>query len=276
MQLFEIAGTPVTIITLLTFILIVVLTFWGSRLVQRAIERGLALRGVKDRGTVGATQRLTHYLILMVGLGVGLQTVGINLSALFAAGAFFAVAIGFALQGFVQNFVSGLTLLVERSVKAGDILSVDGQLLTVVEMRMRTTIARTLEDEDIIIPNSFLVQSSVKNYTLTDSLYRVTVDVGLAYESDLDLVATTLKSAALAVPWRVQAREPIVLLSGFGASSVDYTVAVWVSDPWSQPRYRSDLRKAIWDALKEAKLVIAFPQLDVHFDPSITRLPPAA
>ena len=118
-QLFTIAETPVNLLTLITFVLIVVFTVVFSRLLQRALVRVLHRRGIQDEGSVGVMTRITHYLVMATGLGIGLHTLGINFTTLFAAGAVFAIAIGFAMQNIAQNFMSGLILLSERSHQAG-------------------------------------------------------------------------------------------------------------------------------------------------------------
>lgn len=258
-----------TIASVLTFLLIVVFTLWVSRLCQRAMTKFFELRGVTDEGAIGVANRLVHYLVLLVGLGVGLDTLGFNLAALFAAGAVFAVAIGFALQNIAQNFVSGVLLLVERTIKPGDVLELDGTRVKVVKMGIRTTIVRTKDEEDLIVPNSNLVSSVVKNYTLRDPLYRVRVDVGVAYSSDMKQVMATLLKAAQSLAWRSMQKKPEVHMVAFGSSSVDFQVSIWIDDPWAFQKRYSDLHQAIWWALADAGITIAFPQLDLHLDPKI-------
>jgi small-conductance mechanosensitive channel len=265
-RLFEIAGTPITLATLLTLLLIVVATFWFSKVAQKGLARALKLRGIAEGGTIHATTRLLHYVIIAAGLGVALQTIGINLGALFAAGAMLAIGIGFAMQNIAQNFVSGVILLAERTIKPGDVLQIEGQFVRVSQMGIRATIAKTLDDEEIIIPNSSIVQATVKNYTLRDSFYRLRTVVGVTYSSDMRKVRETLERVAFDLSWRSAEKEPVVLLTEFGSSSVNFDVSVWIDDPWRMMRRRSALNEAIWWALKEADVTIAFPQVDVHLD----------
>ena len=135
-------------------------------------------RGVTDFGTIKTISRLAHYIILALGIGVGLQTIGVQLSALFAAGAVVAVGIGFALQNITENFVSGIILLVERSIKPGDVLLLDGEIVQVRDMSIRATIVRTLFEEHVIVPNASLVGANVKNYTYENTLLRIPAPVG--------------------------------------------------------------------------------------------------
>lgn len=281
-HLFTLAGTPVTVATVLTFCVIVVVTIWLSHILQRGVEKFFRLRGVTDDGTIGVARRLLHYAVLLVGLGIGLQTIGVNLGALFAAGAVFAVAIGFAMQNVAQNFVSGVILLVERTIKPGDVLEVEGRRVKVSRMGIRATIVRTKDDEDLIVPNSLLVSASVKNYTLRDPFYRLRTTVGVTYDSDMRLVQETLFEAARGLPWRAVEREPEIFMSAFADSSVNFEISVWTTDPWQFQKRVSAINQAIWWALKEKGIVIAFPQLDLHLDrPALEVLgqrepPPAA
>jgi len=264
--LFTLAGTPITAATLVVFAIIIGVTFLASRIIQKALARALRLRKVKDEGTIEVARRLLHYLVVAVGLGIGLQTIGINLSALFAAGAVFAIGLGFAMQNIMQNFVSGVILLTERTIKPGDVLQVDQRFVRVQNMGIRATIARTLDEEEVIIPNSAIVQANVTNYTLQDSMYRLRCTVGVVYSSNMKVVREVLETTARAIDWRIPDREPVILLTEFGSSSVDWEVSVWIDDPWQVRRAKSALNEAIWWALKEAGITIAFPQLDVHFD----------
>ena len=268
-RIVEIGGTTVTGASVVTFLIILLVSLWISRAVQRLATRLMTRGGLSEEKTLATTRRLLHYAVLIVGFGVALQSVGISLATVFAAGAVAAVAIGFALQNILQNFVSGLILLGERSIRETDILEVEGTVVRIVRMGARATVARTREDEELIIPNSTLVQSTVKNLTLTDPVYRVRSRVGVSYSSDMKRVEEVLTEVARGMEGRDEARDPVVYLVDFGDSSVVWETSIWLADPWRGPLIRSELNKAIWNGLKEAGITIAFPQLDVHFDPGI-------
>ena len=267
--LFKLGSTQVTVATLLAFALILLLTFLASRLLRKALSKALAVGGAVDEGTVGAASRLLHYSTLVAGSGLAVHTLGIDLTAFFAAGALFAVAIGFAMQNLTANFVSGIILLIERAIKPGDILDFNGEIVRVQDMGIRATVAKTLNDEDLVIPNSQLVQSTVRNLTFRDVLSRLRVAVEVEYRSDMVQVREVLERTARNQEWRSPLRDPVVLLTDFGTSSVDFEVSVWVADPWKSRQSRSHLREAIWWALKDAGITIAFPQVDLHLDPPV-------
>jgi potassium efflux system protein len=266
-RLFEVGGTVITGASVATFFVVILASFWISRVIQK-IAVGLMHRsGLAHEGTVATTRRLLHYAVMIVGVAVALQSIGISLATVFAAGAVAAVAIGFALQNILQNFVSGLILLGERSIKETDVLEVEGSTVRVIRMGARATVARTREEEELIIPNSTLVQSTVKNLTLTDQVYRVRTRVGVSYSSDMHKVEEVLTATAARLENREPSRDPVVFMIEFGDSSVVWETSVWAADPWRAPLTRSDLNKAVWWALKDAGITIAFPQVDVHFDP---------
>jgi small-conductance mechanosensitive channel len=264
-RLFVIGETPVTVSSVVTFFAIIIIAVWLSRVVQRLVGRGMERGGLSVRSTVALVQRAIHYLLLLVGVAVALQVIGISLTTVFAAGAVVAVGVGFALQNILQNFVSGIILLAERSIKETDVLEVENRTIQVERVGVRATVARTRDNERIIIPNSILVQSIVANYTLEDSFYRVRTSVGVSYGSDMHKVRDVFEKTAARVDDRVAAREPVILLTEFGDSSVVWELSIWTSDPWRAPRLRSALNEAVWWALKDAGVTIAYPQLDVHF-----------
>jgi small-conductance mechanosensitive channel len=268
--LFTLSGTEVTPLSVIIFFLVITFAAALSFVLQRALKRALAHRFENQKGTLAAILRLIHYTVVIIGFGIGLQTVGINISALFAAGAVFAIAIGFAMQNIVQNFVSGIILLVERTIKPGDILEIEGNVVKVIDMGIRTTIVRTWRDEELIMPNSIFSQSTVKNFTLRDNEFRLGITVGVAYESDMKKVIEVLEKTAHDIPWRLPQPEPRVLLQDFGDSAVIFGVYLNIDDPWKQRVYMSELRKAVWFAFKETGITIAFHQVDIHFDPPVT------
>jgi potassium-dependent mechanosensitive channel len=270
-ELFKVGATTVTTGSLVIVLMVMLLSYLLSRLFRRAIRRFFEKKELKRQADSEILQRITQYLIMLAGIVAALQVVGIDLSTLFAAGAIFAVGLGFAMQNIAQNFVSGIILLVERSIKQGDILEIEGDVVKVVKMGIRSTVVRTRNEEEIIVPNSILVQGMVKNYTLSDSSFLLSATVGVVYGSDMKKVREVLEATAKSIPWRDPEQEPRVLMTEFADSAVNFKVFVWSHQPWIARRLASDLNEAIWWALKEAGIVIAFPQLDVHLDPQIER-----
>lgn len=244
------------------------ITVLAARFIERRTRAALSRNDPDREGSAGATARLAYYLLLMIGFTTAINSLGITLSALFAAGAIFAVGLGFGLQNVVQNFVSGIILLGERVIKPGDVLELEGEMVKVEKMGLRSTVARTLDEDQYIVPNQELAQNKVLNFTLSDRYFRLRVPVGVAYRSDLPTVFEVLKKAGAASSM-IKHKPAKVLLTGFGASSIDFEVSVWVEDPWKKKQYASDLALQVWKHLKEAEIEIAFPQLDVHLDEAV-------
>jgi small-conductance mechanosensitive channel len=265
-ELFKVGTTVVTVITLATAVIIVLVSYMISRGVRAALHRFFLRGGLAPSGEVGAIERLAHYFIVVMGIMIALRTTGIKLDALFTAGAVFAVGFGFAMQNIMQNFVSGVILLFERTIKPGDVIEVGGQIVKVQQMSIRTTIVRTLDEEDVIVPNSSLVQTNVKNFTLEDNIYRVRVTVGVSYSADVPQVKALLLECARSMDYSLKGYEPRVLLVNFGGSALEFEASVWMRDPWNHRIAGSKLRESIWAALKEQQIAIAFPQMDVHLD----------
>jgi potassium efflux system protein len=264
-ELFRIGDRPVSLLTLASMLITFLAMLGVSWLLRAGVRRALRRGSIEAAGgDLGVADRLIHYGFIVLGLALALHLAGIRLDTVFAAGAVFAVGFGFAMQNIAQNFVSGIILLIERTIKPGDVLEIGTQIVKVMKMSIRATIVRTLDDEDIIVPNSTLVQSNVKNYTLEDNLYRVKVQVGVSYESDLKVVRDVLEKTTLELPWRDKAYPPRVLLLNFGPSAVEYETSAWMHDPFNYRIAGSELREAIWVAFKRAGITLALPQLDVH------------
>jgi small-conductance mechanosensitive channel len=278
-HLFTVSGTRITIGTIVAVLLILLAAVWGSRLVRGAIGRAFKMRGVTDAGTTLMVQRLVHYSIMVVAIMSAFETIGVDLDAVLAAGAVFAVGFGLAMQSIAQNFVSGVILLVERSIRPGDVLEVDGQMVQVEELTVRNTVVCTLDGDQLIVPNAILAQGTVRNFTKRDSTYRLRVPVGVAYASDVPEVFAALEEAGRGMAWRKAGVEPEVLFTDYGDSALIFELSVWTETPWQALRQRSAMRTAVWRALQGADITIAFPQLDVHLDmanvePGV-RMPPS-
>jgi small-conductance mechanosensitive channel len=263
-KLFELGGRAVTPATLFIAGFILIAAFGVSRVLRFVMHRALVRRGVAEGRRLRSIERLIGYVLMVVATIVALETAGIDLRAVIAATAVFAVGIGLALQGIAVNFVSGIILLVEQSIKIDDIIEIDGQFCRVMNLGIRATRVRTLFEEDILVPNNALVQQPIKNLTLHDSLIRVAVLVGVAYESDIDLVRATLEEVAKRHEGGDAAYPPLILLNDFADSALVYEVSIWMHDPWGHRRHRSALREEILRAFRVKNIVIAFPQMDVH------------
>ncbi|MCF8060583.1 MAG: mechanosensitive ion channel [Bacteriovoracaceae bacterium] len=262
--LFEVSGHKISILSLLSAVAIFYTTTLISKMAERGVRRLLAERKDIDSGMKDSILRFTRYTILVVGGFVTLDTVGIKMSSLAAVGAVLMVGIGFGLQNITQNFISGLIILLERPIKVGDLVEVKGVSGKVMEIGARSTLINTRDDVSIIVPNSQFISEQVINETLSGDKIRYRVEVGVAYGTDPRLVERILDEIAQKHSRVLKSPPPKVFFKGFGGSSLDFSLTVWVSDIWSYESILSDIRFMICDAFKEEKVEIPFMQVDLH------------
>ena len=244
---------------------------WVSRMLKRFIDRRLGQDSHNDEATIRTYKSLARFIVMVPGILIAVHVLGINLSSLFTTSGLFAVALAFAMKNISENYVSGMMLRLERTIKPGDVLESEGAIVKVKSIGFRATIARTKDERDLVIPNSQLVQNRVANYTYRDSVCRVETRIGVAYSSDLKKVREVLERVCDQLDWTSSQHKPAVVLSDFGDHAVSFKIRVWIENPWDAGKRRALLNENIWWVLKEAGIVIAYPQLDVHFDEEFTK-----
>jgi small-conductance mechanosensitive channel len=249
--LFSIGATEVTGALLMTAAIIVIVSVVLSIVLRRWVVRVFEKRGSTNDDTVRSYGKVTQLFVIAIGAGIALHTIGVNMTSIFAAGGIFALGMGFAVKNIAENIISGVMLRVEHAISHGDVIEIKGDMVKVTHMGTRSTTARTLNDQDMLIPNSTLIQSIVTNYTLRDPQYRLTTQIEVPPSADLDQVRKTLEKTAKNLEWRVPNRDPEVLLESPEEKQVTYQVAVWIDDPWTAPQRRSDLNEAVSRSLKK-------------------------
>lgn len=268
--LFEIGDISITSTGLIRLAVIITAAWWLSRLVQIAISRLAAHRPNFSRASLYTLNRLVHYTVLTLGFAVGLSSIGIDLSkfALFASA--LGVGVGFGLQNMISNFVAGLMLLFEKTLKVGDFIELESGIIGEVrEINFRSTLITTNDNIDIVVPNSVFVNGHVMNWTMRDVNRRIHVPFGVAYGSDKELVRKAALEAAGTVEHTltgVDTRHPQVWLTAFGDSSLNFELIVWLnSEAVKRPgAVQADYLWAIETALGKYGVEIPFPQRDLH------------
>lgn len=250
--------------------LVIIAALILSRLLQNIVKRRLSHHEPYDDSAVQTYKNIARFIVMVPGILLAIHVLGYNLSSLFTTSGLFAVALAFAMKNLAENYVSGMMLRIEHTIKSGDVLETGGAMIRVKKIGFRDTIARSKDEKDILIPNSILVQQQVANYTFKDSICRVSAFIGVSYFSDLQEVRKVLEAVCDNLEGLSDQHAPNVLLTDFGTSSVNYKINVWIENPWVRGAVRSDLNEAIWWGLKEAGIKIAFPQLDVHFDKNVS------
>ena len=215
-------------------------------------------------GTSYTLLRLTQYTLWFVGGFVAFQFVGIDLSGVAVIFGFLSVGIGFGLQNLTSNFISGLILLFEQHIQVGDRVTVGDIEGNVVEINIRSTTIRSLNNIAIIVPNSEFIQATVINWSHGDPKTRLEIDIGVSYDSDLDLVIQSLKEVANEHPLLLKDPEPNVWLLSFGDSAWNMQLLVWVDSPKIRRQVISDINCAIVRKFRDHNIEIPFPQRDLH------------
>ncbi len=217
-----------------------------------------------SREVLPSLQAFTTYTLWTVFAYVVLRLLGVNLTSLLVVIGGMSVGIGFGLQNVVNNFVSGLILLFGRSVSQGDVIEVGDRLGRVLKVNIRTTLIRTLDNAVIFVPNSHIISNELINWTKSDHRVRRDIDVGVAYGSDAEQVEAILIETAEANPHVLASPQPKVLLFEFADSALLFRLRVWIDSFDHRRLMESTLRKAVYQALNQAGIEIAFPQMDVH------------
>ncbi|WP_441000022.1 mechanosensitive ion channel family protein [Fodinibius sp. SL11] len=271
-QLFTISEVPVTTASILIFFLLLTFFTIAGILARRTINRKIFKRFHVDEGTSYTLSRLTQYVIITIGVLISFNFVGINLSSLTVIFGLLSVGIGFGLQNVTSNFISGLIILFERPISIGDRVVVNEIEGDVIEINIRSTMVRTVNNISIVVPNSEFVSKDVINYSHGDPTYRLDVSVGVSYASDLDTVLKALKEVAENNSSVMKKPKPEVHLLEFGDSSWNMQLRSWIPNVKDYPKIRNELNQAIVRTFDKYNIVIPFPQRDLHVRSSV-RLP---
>ena len=212
---------------------------------------------------VGVFSYLKWFVYLVIFL-VGMHTSGVNVTAVFAASAALLIGVGLALQTLFQDIISGIFILVDQSVHVGDIIELEGKVGRVLDIRLRTTRAVTVDNKVLVIPNHLYLTNILFNWTENGTETREFVDVGVAYGSDVELVKSILLDISKAQPTVLKSPAPMVLFTDFADSSLNFRVAFTLIDSFDVRFTQSNIRFEIDKAFKQNNIVIPFPQRDVH------------
>ncbi|HEX7382801.1 MAG TPA: mechanosensitive ion channel domain-containing protein [Burkholderiaceae bacterium] len=271
----KVGNTRVSLLALLqgsiSALVVLVLALWLSNALEARLLRG-AVENLSMRKMAANALRA---LLLFVGLMFALSAAGIDLTALGVLGGALGVGIGLGLQKLAANYVSGFVILAERSVRIGDMVSVDGFEGRITNINTRYTVIRALDGRESIVPNEMLTTQRVENLSLADPNVAVGTDVQVAYGTDLRALVPRLQAAVRSVPRVLAEPAPAVQLASFGADGLNLHIGFWIGDPQGgQGNVRSDVNLAILEALDQAGIEIPFPQRVLRHAPE--EVPPDA
>jgi len=269
--LFEINSSPISIMKIIISILIFVLGFYVGGFYKVNIKKVTQNISSINSTTRTIFSNLGYYLIIVIAFILALNVLGINLSSIGLVAGALSVGIGFGLQNIVSNFISGIILMFEKSIKIGDYIELSEDLKGhVTGINMRATTINTNSNIDVIVPNQNFIQNNVINWTMNDEIRRFQIPFGVAYGTKLQTVVDVIKDAVKKSGFKdvldTPRRHTRVIMVGMGSSSVDFQLFVWIKglETLYPKRTTSRFLVLVYDALYANGIEIPFPQQDLH------------
>lgn len=246
---------------LLLFVLfILVMTSFTLKLIRKIVTKKLRH---EDEVKFISVFSFAKYFIYIIILFITLDSIGFNITAVFAASAALLVGVGLALQTLIQDIISGVFIFIDQTVHVGDIIELEGKVGRVEEIKLRTTRAVTIDNKVLIIPNHKYLTSTLYNWTQNGTITRESVEVGVAYGSDINLVKDLLIQAVLNNENILKLPEPLVLFTNFGDSSLNFKVVFTLNDSFQAGVPKSEVRFEIDRLFRENNITIPFPQREI-------------
>jgi len=231
------------------------------RLVLKILTRKLP---DDDKGKFNVVFGYFRWLVYLLIFLFTLNAIGVNVTSVLAASAAFMIGIGLALQTLFKDIISGVFILIDQTVHVGDIIELEGKVGRVVEIKLRTTRALTIDNKMLVIPNHLYLDNSLYNWTQNGADTRESVEIGVAYGSDVHLVRKLLIQAAASIPDVLYKEDISVRFTNFGDSSLDFKVVFTVGDSFNANAIKSDMRFEIDKLFREHNINIPFPQRDIR------------
>ncbi|EXS69133.1 mechanosensitive ion channel family protein [Sphingobium sp. Ant17] len=264
----QLGRSRISLLDVISVAAIAVGLFGAARLANRVLSRSISSARSLDATQKLLAEKLAGVTVIAVAFFFGIDVLGIDLTAFAVFSGALGLAVGFGLQKTVGNLIAGIILLLDRSIKPGDVIVVGESFGWVNKIGVRAVSVITRDGKEHLIPNENLMTQEVENWSYSDRNVRVHIPVGIAYDSDLDLAQKLMLQAASESPRVLKSPKPNVWLKGFGDSSVDHDILVWISDPESGVgNVRSDVLGRLWHLFRDHGVTIPFPQLVVHMVP---------
>ncbi len=262
---FRFGDLEFSVARILTVILAILLTFVVARVVRRLLQARLFKKSTIDQGVQNAVSTLTYYILIVVGLSATISYIGLDLTSIALFSGALGLGIGIGLQEVAKNFVSGIVLLLGRTVRPGDRIEVGDLEADVSKIGGHSTVLITRDQAAIVVPNSWLLSSNLINWSLTGTVRRLRLNIGVSYQSDPDQVIKALIAAALRAEGVLEDPEPYVLLMGFRDSSIEFGLTVFTSSHLRKPtRLKSNVYSQVLNEFREQGIEIPYPQRDLH------------
>ncbi len=260
-------GADITILSLIKIALILVLTF----ILLYAIKKSLYKTTRLEIGKKYSINNLIHYIVWIITFSWILQILGFDLKIILAGSAALLVGIGLGLQTLFSDFVSGVILLIDSSVKVGDIIDINGLICEVKHINLRTTLVLTRDDKYIFLPNTYLTKNELINWTHSETSSRFEITVGVDYSSDIDKVTEIMESVLEQQKGVLKYPAPFVRFNDFGESALIFTSYFWSNDVFWVENIKSEIRYRLFREFRKQGVSIPFPQRVLHFPKNATQ-----
>jgi small-conductance mechanosensitive channel len=255
----------ISLLSTVNTVLVIAILYAVARLANRVLTHSIGRMSRLDVSQRTLVQKLAGIAVIVLAGLIGVDLLGIDLTALAVFSGALGLAVGFGLQKTVGNLLSGLILLMDRSVKPGDVIVVGDTFGAVSKIGVRAVSVITRDGKEHLIPNEQLMVEPVENWSYSSRDVRIHIPVGVAYSTDLPLAQKLMIEAATAADRVLKTPAPTVWLRGFGDSSVDHEILAWISDPEAGVgNVQSDILNRLWLLFQEHKIEIPYPQSDVH------------
>ena len=261
---FTIGTSPISIMSIVLLLFAVSASVFIASYIQKVLSEDVFPYTSMDESIKNITNKFVKYLLVVVGVVIGLQINGIDLSAFATIGAGLMVGLGFGLQNIANNFISGIIILVERPIKVGDYVEVGNVYGVISDISTRSTSVVTRENISMIIPNSKFISENVINWSHNTQIVELRIPIGISYMSDPEKAREVLIQIAIDNPEVLTEPAPKVLLIEFGDSSINMELEAWIENATRRFDIISDVNYAIYSKFKENGIIIPFPQRDVH------------
>jgi len=254
-------GISISLFDVLVILGVIFITSIVLRILLKIITRRMP---APEKDKFRAVFSYFKWIIYIIIFLITLHSVGVKVTAVFAASAALLIGVGLALQTLFQDIISGVFILIDQSLHVGDIIEMDGKVGRVEEIKLRTTRAVTFDNKVLIIPNHLYLTNSLYNWTQNGKTTRENVEVSVAYGSDLDKVKSLLLEAAKSSDAVYDYPEPVVLFTNFGDSALDFKLVFTLGDSFGAGLPKSDIRFKINELFKENNIEIPFPQREMR------------
>lgn len=263
-KIFSFGGTSFSILSIAIGIVLILLLVYGSRFLERSMVSGLFLSRIDDSRVRKSAAGLIRYAIIVFGIIIISQTIGINLSSLSIVGGAIGVGVGFGLQTIANNLISGIIILFEKPIKIGDRVEIGDIAGDVVHISIRATTILTNDNISYIVPNSQFISGTVVNWSHSDTKIRIRVGVGVAYSSNVATVKGILTDIAGRHPGILAVPSPLITLDEFADNSLNFSLHVWTEEYVHKPQIlRSEINQEILEEFAKQNIEIPFQQREI-------------